>query len=402
MTIDRETIETLRDRPELLAVADAVQSAGGRLGPVTAPRRSRRRPVRTAAVVVALAAAVGVVLSSPWESGGPSLVDKALAAVGNRPVLHVVERISFGERVDLRTGASSPAQRDLELWYDQRTRVFRAVARLDGRVISRVVARGTLLSFGLYNPLVLASLYRQALKDGKLHQTGRAVVRGRHAVVVEYRGHGDVTRAYLDADSYRLLRMQFFVGRHLGYEIDVLRFETVSRAVAKLPATAPSASSTGLSSTESGTAGLPYPSVTAKTGLRAARTAFGTPALWPGRSVGGHRLLSAQVGVETARSGRRTVHGRKLTIDYGPRPIDADAYLEIDEAPATSPLWNVESVDAPPAGSLDLLSGEASSDGNHERTQWTGTMTKDGFTIQLTSWSRSTLIAAARSMRPVP
>jgi hypothetical protein len=400
MTIDRETIETLRDEPELLAIADAVQSAG-QLGPVPASRRSRRRPVRIAAVALAVAAAIGIVLSSPWESSAPSLVDRALAAVGNKPVTHVVERISVGERINLRTDKSSPGQRDLEIWYDQHTRVFRAVARLDGRVINRLVAKGN-FGLGIYDPFLVASLYRKALKEGKLHQTGRTVIRGRRAIVVEYRTRGVVTRAYLDADTYRLLRTQFFVGRHLGYEIDVLRFETVSRAVAKLPATAPPPSLGGSASTSFGTSGLPYPGVQLTRGLRAARTAFGKPALWPGRSVQGHRVIAAQIATETDQSDHRTVRGRKLAIDYGPRTSFGDAYLDVQEAPAASPLWSVGSVYAPPTGYLDLSSEETSSDGNHERMQWTGTMTKDGFTIQLTSWSRSTLIAAARAMRPVP
>src|SRR5690348_17837077 len=141
--IDRETIETLRDEPELLAVADAVQSFGQELGPVPAPRR-RRRPIRLVAVALAAAAIVGVVLASPWDTGGTSFVDKALAAVGNRPVLHVVVRYTVGERIDLRTGRSSTEHRDLELWYDAKRQVFRTEALLDGRVVYRTAGKGNL------------------------------------------------------------------------------------------------------------------------------------------------------------------------------------------------------------------------------------------------------------------
>ncbi len=395
MTIDRETIEALRDEPELLAIADAVQSTAARLGPVPSVR-PWRRPVRLVAVALAAAAVVGIVLASPWEGGGPSFVDKALAAVGNRPVLYVVVRYSIGERIDLHTGASSPAHRDLELWYDQQTHVFRAIARLDGHVITRLVRRGNLG----YEPFLLTTLYRKALKDGKLHKTGDAVIRGRRAIVVESgMSHRGRMRAYLDARSYRLVRLQYFEAGRLGAQVDVLRYETIGRGAAGLPATAPRGDTTR-SSSGSSTVGYPEQGVVS---LHDLRTVFGRPALWPGRSVQGHRLLSSQVATNTAESDGRKAHGSKLLLDYGPRPRpDEDAYLEIEEAPATSPLWRIESVYAPPAGYLDLMSGQTSTDGNRQRTQWTGTMTKHGFTIQLTSWSRSTLIAAARSMRPVP
>lgn len=98
------------------------------------------------------------------------------------------------------------------------------------------------------------------------------------------------------------------------------------------------------------------------------------------------------------------MRGRQLELDYGPRSQSfGQSYLEIVELASSSPLLRTEGLEvAPAAGYLDLMQGETSSDGNRERTQWTGTMTKNGFTIQLTSWSRSTLIAAARAMRPVP
>lgn len=109
MTMDRETVETLRDEPELLALADALQIAGDALDvpdPAPVRPRTRLRPARLAAVGFAVAAVVGLVLASPWSgSGGPSFVDKALAAVGDRPVVHVVVRYSIVSESTCRAGA---------------------------------------------------------------------------------------------------------------------------------------------------------------------------------------------------------------------------------------------------------------------------------------------------------
>jgi hypothetical protein len=400
VTIDRETIEALRDEPELLAIADAVRSAGAELGPATAPR-PRRRLARIAAVALAAAAVVGFLLTSPWESGGPSFVDKALAAVGNRPVLHVVVRYTIGERIDLRTGASSPAHRDGEVWYDTARHVFRAVARIDGRVAYRSSGKGSLAD----EPFLLTTLYRKALQQGKLRKVGHAVVRGRRALVVQARvPHGGLMRDYLDAQNFRLLRLQYFLDGRLGYQLDVLRFETVSREEARLPKhPAP----LGPSSRGSGTVSAPLTgsgsAVVGEAALVKARTVFGRPALWPGRAIAGHRLIASQLEEESSATRGRTVRGRKLFLRYGPRSRAFEqAYLEIEEAPASSPLWAVEDVAVPRSGYLDLLSSQTSTNDHDVRTQWTGTMTRAGLTLQLTSWSRTTLIAAARSLRPVP
>ena len=53
------------------------------------------------------------------------------------------------------------------------------------------------------------ALYRKALEEGKLHQIGETVVRGRRAILVEAaQPHGGaIVRAALDAETFRLLRI---------------------------------------------------------------------------------------------------------------------------------------------------------------------------------------------------
>jgi len=398
MTIDdHEVIEALRDEPELLALADAVQSARDRLEtpPPLRPGRARLRPSRVAAVGLALTAALVLLLVSPWESGGPSLVDRALAAVGNKPVLHTVVRYTIGARVDLRNGRSMPLSRDGELWYDAGRGVFRSVARIDGRVVYRASGRTTSI-YAVDDPAALGAIYREALVRGKVRQTGTGVLRGRRVVFIAGTGKGNSIRAALDARSFQLVRLQFFTGGRLQSQLDVLRYETVSRAEANLPNPPPgpsfshgTTSSSGLGSGSAVTLGK-------------ARTIFAIAPLWVGRVVGGHRLGLVTLEKETDTRHGQTVHGKFLAFDYG-STAGGDSYLELEEAPAAvaAPIWSFQGDYAPPPGYLDLTSGETSSSGHAQRTQWTGLMQKDGFYVRLISWSKSTLVTAVRGLRPL-
>jgi hypothetical protein len=398
MTIDHETAELLRDEPELLAIADALQSAGERLD-VAAPRRARRRlPVRAAAVVLAIAAAIALVLASPWsDSAGPSFVEKALAAVGDKPVLHVVLEYQLGERIELRTGRVGPVVYRAELWYDADRHVYRSVTRLDGRVVSKTAGTGSLAT----QPFLLSDLYRHALEQGKVHQTGEAVIRGRKAIVVEARqsGGGGVARAYLDAATYQLLRMQYLLDGKLASQMDVLRYETVGRGEAHLPTPAPGPVPSGGpvtgSSSGGSSGGLLSPAE--------AHSVFTPPALWAGESVDGQTLGSIELETVTDESGGQSATDRKLLLPYGADVGSThEPYLEVEEAPADSTLWTLEGVHAPPAGYLDLTSAETSTGGSDTRTEWTGVMQQDGFVLQLTSVDRATLLAGARALRPLP
>jgi hypothetical protein len=393
MTIlDLEVVEVLREEPELLALADALQSTD-----IAVPAHSTRRRVpafRLGAVALAAVAAVVLLLVSPW-SGGPSLADRALAAIGTEPVLHVVVRYRLGDRIDLRTGRIAPVQRTGEVWYDSTRHVYRAVTRIDGQVVYRSSGTGNLSD----EPYLLSTLYRQALEQGKLHETGKAVVRGRPAIVVGGAGHGQSMRAYLDADSYRVLRMQFYVGSRLAWQLDVLRYETVSREQANLPqpqprpGPVPSVAGVGVS----GAANL-------KTiGLDQARSALPGRPLWAGRVVDGHRLTTIQKEDVTDTSRGVTVRGTRLSFSYGQGGrLGSEPYLQVEEGPASSPTWRVESVYPPPPGFVDLASSQSGTGPGHMRTQWLGVLQENGFVVQLTSWSRSTLLATARALRPLP
>ena len=396
MTIkDPEIMEALRAEPELLALADALQSVHSPLEPAPPVRRAHSLRLRVSVVALAAVAALILVLVSPWDSGsGPSIVDRALAAVGDRPVLHTVIRFTIGTRIDLRTGRRSLLSRGGEVWYDTGRHVFRSVGRIDGHVVYRAV--GTTNSLGIDDPTLYATLYLRALKEGKVRKVGEAVVRGHRVIVLSAGGQGGVTRASLDARTFQLVRLQFFQGGRLQAQLDVLLLETLTREQAHLPRTAPKLISGGSSSSSGGSL--------ASLSRSAAWAVFARPPLWAGAAVDGHKLGSIQVEQATATGGGRTARGRLLHLAYGPSGFGSQAFLEIEEAPASSvgQLWSVENQYVPPAGYVDLTSGQAGSGPHTMRTQWTGLMQKSGFYLHLTSWSQETLLAAARALRPLP
>ena len=128
---DPELLELLADKPELLAVADAVAATQ------QPPRRSfvRRRATRLAAVAAVAAAVVAVALVLPQGEHG--IVDRAIAAIGDGRVLHLVAEVPTGTvDVDLQSGRRTVQQYRLELWADQQLSDVHAVMTFKGQIVA--------------------------------------------------------------------------------------------------------------------------------------------------------------------------------------------------------------------------------------------------------------------------
>jgi len=136
--LDHEVLELLADDPELLALADAVAAA-------REPVKVRRRVSRTVlAGAVVLAAALVIALVAPWNGGHRTLVDRAMAAIGDEPVLHAITRETSSAGltvVDLATGKRAPLQSvvEQEIWYDQARGLAHTITRRDGRLSDDVL-----------------------------------------------------------------------------------------------------------------------------------------------------------------------------------------------------------------------------------------------------------------------
>src|SRR5688500_554582 len=79
-------------------------------------------------------------LVAPWQA--PSLTDRALAALGGDPVLHVVTSQPdawAGIRIDIATGRANVRLRETEMWFDEDRGLKRTVTRLDGVVLDEML-----------------------------------------------------------------------------------------------------------------------------------------------------------------------------------------------------------------------------------------------------------------------
>lgn len=158
---DPEILELLHDEPELLAIADAIA--------VTQKRR-RLLPFVALPAVAAVAASVALVLVAPWQA--PSLVDRALAAVGGGPVLHAVVEYSWPQDivVNLATGAERERVHRYEYWYDEQRSALRVRVSTDGGPGVDYVGRGEGAEL---DPALsgFATQYRAALESGNATAT---------------------------------------------------------------------------------------------------------------------------------------------------------------------------------------------------------------------------------------
>ena len=141
----------------------------------------RRRPLGRPLVGVAVAAAAvfALALFHPWAGDGPTVLERALAAVDDGPVLHVVLRDEAeGAVIDLETGDRSPLYRDREVWFDE-ARGLREVTRFGGVVQRDVFYAPDRLPSDLRKTYSgLASGYREALKNGDARVLGQGEIDG--------------------------------------------------------------------------------------------------------------------------------------------------------------------------------------------------------------------------------
>lgn len=162
--LDNEVVELLRDEPELLAIADALRATTSYV-----PARARARLPRRSLALVAAVAVVSVGLVSIFESSSPTLVDRALAAVGNRPLIRgEFERtLPNDEVVDLTSGASRPSTVHVTAIADESTGLLRVRVAHDGEVVSDDSASAGVPAKSAGVDRVLASFvreYRPALR----------------------------------------------------------------------------------------------------------------------------------------------------------------------------------------------------------------------------------------------
>lgn len=407
---DRELVELLADRPELLAIADAVGA--------TQRRRRRLGRRRALALPAAVAALLVLVLAAPWQHGGPSTLERALAAVGQGPVIHaVVETSTRGNAlIEIASGEKRPRVHRTEYWYDGERKRLHTRLLVDGVQITEIVETperaysdlGSYPTGGAFEPSLEPALlgfvtrYRSALAGGRAKVLDETTVNGRPAKRITLRlPHGAREEVMVDAETYKPLRF-FIVAPRVrtpqiappasllrSPEYRVVTIESLPRdpgffAPPKLSPPRPTAGSGG--SAEDVT-------------LDEASRALGRQPRWLGRAFGGHGLDAVLLRHYRAEwTDGRTGEGVVVELSYGGVTLSQ----AVDPAAAYQLGFDDGGGPPPPPGFLETTPPGTEITTGRAVGPWSAELRSDGIAMLLEAPSRATLLQAARALTPVP
>ena len=353
---------------------------GSFFGRLPWPLVSRRGRAFPAGAVALAAAIVALLLVSPWE-GSPSLSERALAAIGDAPVLHVVTESPdwYPPLIDIETGGVEHQVIQTEMWFDQERELKKTVSRLDGVLIEDVLEtpRGDFTQAGplitcawiAAHPIEATKLrvscdpdmengttprqiqqtpptldprlagfvdnYRAALESGRAEEIGRDTIEGRDVIWLRFglptsSGPQDrpsrpaqTSDVAVDASTYQPVRLRS-ADRKWSTNITVAETLPYEASLFRRPATSP-----------------PGPSFGAVRGeepieLAQGARVLGRPPLWLGNEWRGLRLVSVtKADLVTGYgplSGREPTVSSAIRLTYAVRAGSDGQKLEITES----------------------------------------------------------------------
>jgi hypothetical protein len=453
---DREAIEALRHHPDLLALADAVAAT-------QRPSRRRHLPFARATVIAAaLAAAAAVALIAPWQGRSAGFVARALAALGNGQVIHVISTSEIpSERiVDLQSGTERPLEQQTEIWYDGTRGLERTIVRIDGRVAGEVLqtpqgawsqdgrvytcawiaahpaeatkARVSCNASGdngttprsipeappTLDPALadFASGYRDALANDTAARDGSGSIDGRPVEWLRFTEQGTSTgasggpvveRVAVDTQTLRPVLVQRFAdGSQVG-EMQIATIETLPASVVAFPKpaqTSPEPQGTRVQAQQTATPAD-------------AAAALGGTLLWAGQSLAGlplNQTTTEQI-VTGYGAGSTTpdTHSVGVELVYGgpADPNGASTYVIVKQSTTPQMLYGFVGPErqALPSGQMLVLSSDVltKAPGSTQATPtgatlWSGLLVQDGMYVSLEATSEALLLEAADALTGYP
>jgi hypothetical protein len=390
---------------------------------------------RFALAATALAVGIAVAMVAPWGGSG-GFSDRALAALGSEPVLHVVAHAqgpTGGRLVDLSTGVTTPItqEQELEIWYDQEQGLKHTIVRSDGRIVDDILEtpEGGYTPGGIVydcawiaahpveatkaqvscnangnngttprviprpKPSINPSLqrfldgYQRALATGKARKTGTGEIDGREVVWLAFdlpdRGREQVA---VDSKTMRPLLVREYPGRY-SYRIEQIGTESSKEADFSKPTLAEvGAQPSGGSVVSSNSLPLQPSSI------RAALPG----AVWAGSALSGLPLTSAkrdELRTLFVDHARPPESGLGLRLEYGSGGSGAYVVLMESNRPRFSYQWGFVRMAPTPnglAGKLYTTSGAA-----------IGFTVVNGLYVTINASNHELLMLAARSLQPL-
>ncbi|HEY5479366.1 MAG TPA: hypothetical protein VIJ84_07115 [Gaiellaceae bacterium] len=448
-------LEALVDRdnqPDWKDVVRRAEAPAQAAGPVRGRKRSYL--VRRLVPAFTLAAAIiAVGLIAPWQHGpGSSVVGRALAAIEDQPVLHVVfhDHITdSGGYVDLSSGQETPIIRTTEIWADRERGLerFKWSNEASGVFASAIIGETLVTPERTWTstpqdlpggqpalPKWMTGFfdnYRSALEDGTAEVAGTGMVDGHDATWIEWTninadecplggvfGNGISTgcteRVAIDKASSLPLRVEFQRNK-AQYVIEIASIETLpagsgdfSQPKKIVPPETPAYKGLSLTlvfgTNTNQTSNQAAPSLrVASTDLSGAVEALPS-ALWAGKSVSSLALT----GVSRATASSPDRNG-------GPAPIvQTGIELHYGDGQATA-LWSESPSPEAPSGSGVVIHEQKADpeivfwpDPSHPAPAGSmvviggrGWLEKSGVYALIVAPNRDLLLAAARALEPI-
>ena len=421
-----ERIEALVDRDNRPDWEDVVRRAAapGREGHAAQTKQSRRSYLarRLVPVLALAAAAFAFVLIAPWQHG-PSLTERALAAIGDGPVVHAVLRSETRlTNIALATGQETPQLETTEIWFDSERRLEHWRSSIDGRLQSDTLETPTGITTSdspsrteTRNPKLDPALadfvdgYRSALENGDARTVGSGAVNGHDVTWIEFAlfppssKWQETERVAVDKNSSLPLRVERSHDGKTEGSYDVVSIETLRQGGGDF--TAPEA-------------GLPINDnmrdhITQVSPSGASDALPGT--VWLGARISGLPLKNitrvALTTHYTSGSGLEPLIYTGVELQYGdgspftpPGKAQNGSFVRLEEAaqPQSTYEWTDNAV--PPAGSV--LIGCVKPLGplppNVFRMKGcSGRLVENGVYVHISASSRELLLAAARALKPI-
>lgn len=431
--LDLELTDLIRSEPDLVAIADALAEAGSeRVG--VARSSGRRRWLAWAAVALAAAAVAALVV--PWGGSRSGLTERALAAIGTDPVLHVVIELPPNARlVEVATGKSTMITTTNEIWYDRDKGLVHTLFRSGGVVVGDTLQTpegGYSESGPIYDcawiaahpraatkagvscnadgdngttprkierpaptidPPLAAFLdgYRDAVARGEAHQVDGGELDGKRVLWLSFSlADGRSEEVALDPATYRPLYARMPGG---GWEYRIRSIESVpfDEANFKRPKLDERAVRIG--------SGGVFDRSVVELNPDSLATAY-PEALWAGRLVVGLPLVAIYRDELTSRYGTGAIdHGVGVRLFYGSMgsngsPDRSQPFIEIDESGQPQPAyrWLFVRGAPPPEGKLYVPGGSGSG---------SGFMVKRGVYVSIWASDSDLALAAAQALEPL-